>query len=212
MPSEVLYRLPEWSMYIETPSAKWFDESMHGFWVHLEFDMNTHRHELRLLLNTASTLVPVPIHIGNWTLTEAVDRAISESKKYTEIQFPAETAEKMAENLYGLVSLVLYVCSEEPEIDDLRTPGEAPSRPQPTKTKKGWKLFPAKKVKIWTVGKEASKAIRSFNEELQAGSTGSKVRPHVRRAHWHGYWTGKRGTSEQRFIYKWIPALIINVK
>ena len=52
LPCEVLHRLPEWSVYIETPDNDWFGWPLHGFWCHLEWDVNTQRHELRLLLNT----------------------------------------------------------------------------------------------------------------------------------------------------------------
>ncbi|MDR7119747.1 hypothetical protein [Rheinheimera soli] len=210
LPSEVLYRLPEWSLYIETPCGKWFDTDMHGFWVHLEWDANTNRHELRLLLNTDGTLAPVPIHIGKWTLTEAIDRAISEAKAQSRIagidaNLPANLPELMAKQLYGIVSLVLYVCSEEPEIDDERQPGTGPRRPTPKRTKQGWRLFPAEKPRIWRVGHETGKNLRQPDIYESDGRT---VRPHLRRAHWHGYWTGPR-EGDRKFKYKWLPPMLI---
>lgn len=38
---------------------------------------HTHRTELRLLLNADETLIPVPLHIGRWTLLESIERAIA---------------------------------------------------------------------------------------------------------------------------------------
>ncbi|MBF0176790.1 MAG: hypothetical protein HQL63_08090 [Magnetococcales bacterium] len=48
LPSEVLYRLPEWCLYLETPGPPFLEETIQGAWVHLEWDMNTARHELRI--------------------------------------------------------------------------------------------------------------------------------------------------------------------
>ena len=78
--------------------------------------------------------------MGNWTITEAVDRAIQEAIKQGQahgFSLPSSSppTDLLAENLYGLVSLVLYLCSDEPEIDDEREPGTAPQRPRPTRTK-----------------------------------------------------------------------------
>src|SRR5690606_29832432 len=135
---------------IETPSAEWFDAPLYGYWAHLEWDANTGRHELRLLLNTEGALIPIPLHMGPWTLTEAVDRAWAEAERQGAIREAGfkptqEAVEQTATSLYGLVSLLLYICSDEPEIDDEREPGASPTRPQPKRTKKGWRLFEAKR-------------------------------------------------------------------
>ena len=79
MPVEVLYRLPQWCVYIETPGQKWIDVPLHGFWVHLEYDVNNERTELRLVLDAETALVPLPIHLGPWPFLEAVSRAMNEA-------------------------------------------------------------------------------------------------------------------------------------
>ena len=39
-----------------------------------------------------------------------------------------------------------------------------------------------------------------------------RLAPHVRRGHWHTYWTGKKDGSEKRkLILKWIPFTYVNV-
>lgn len=210
MPVDVLYRLPEWSIYIETPGASWQGSPLHGFWTHLEWDANTGRSELRLLLDTDDMLLPVPLHMGPWTLTEAVDRAIGEAKKQARIHGitePAGSPEAVAAELYGLISLVLYLCSDEPEIDDEREPGTSPQRPKATRTKGGWRLFAAKRPRTWRVGSELAKKLATAQSD-QTDSTGRKVSPHLRRAHWHGYWTGPRD-GQRRFGYKWLPPTVV---
>jgi len=38
---------------------------------------------------------------------------------------------------------------------------------------------------------------------------GGTVRPHVRRAHWHHYWTGPRD-GERKLVLKWVPQSLVN--
>lgn len=212
MPTDVLLRLPEWCVYIETPGREWMGSEMHGFWAHLEWDVVTDgRRELRLLLDTEDALTPLVLHLGPWTVTEAVDRFAGEARRQAGIARMAMPAaqeggiEAMSAAIQPLLALVLYLCSDEPEIDDREHPGERPGRPKPTRTKKGWRLFPPKKPRIWTVGSGIGQALRSATG---GDATGRTVRPHLRRAHWHGFWTGPRD-GERRFSYKWLPPTVV---
>jgi hypothetical protein len=85
MPVEDLYRLPQWCVYIEAPGQKWIDVPLHGFWVHLEYDVNNERTELRLVLDAETALVPLTIHLGPWPLLEAVSRAMNEAAMQAKI-------------------------------------------------------------------------------------------------------------------------------
>lgn len=212
MPAEVLYRLPEWSVYIETPGRGWLGSGLHGYWAHLEWDANTGRHELRLLLDTENGFIPVPLHVGKWTITEALDRAYSEARRQwhktglpESILDTEPDAGTAAAELYGLVSLLLYICSDEPEIDDDREPGAHPQRPKPKRTKGGWRLFPAARPRVWAVGSGLGRKLRA---DTIGEDTGRTVSPHLRRSHWHGYWSGPRD-GERRFGYKWLPPTVV---
>ncbi|MFA5633360.1 MAG: hypothetical protein WC997_17840 [Porticoccaceae bacterium] len=212
MPSEVLLRLPEWSAYIETPGRKWANLEIDGFWVHLEWDANSQRKELRFLLDTGAGLLPQILHLGPWTVTEAVDRWYAEARKNAAsagIHVPGldnpDAVQATGAAIQPLLAMVLYLCSDEPEIDDQEAPGERPARPKPTRTKKGWRLFPPKKPRIWTVGEKIGSVLR---DAQQGEASGRAVRPHLRRAHWHGFWTGPRD-GERKFIYKWLPPTVV---
>ena len=50
IPTEVLFHLPEWCVYIPTPDQTWQGANLNGFFAHLESDMNDRRTELRLVL------------------------------------------------------------------------------------------------------------------------------------------------------------------
>lgn len=210
LPCDILYRLPEWCVYIETPGMQWLGVELQGFWCHLEWDANTERHELRLLLNNEN-LTCIPLHLGKWTLTESVDRALQEAKKQVATLgihgMELDITEKLSESLYGLVSLILYLCSDEPEIDNAREPGTHPQRPQPKKTKQGWRLFPADKPRVWQVGQSLGENLRQIHLDAESGERGT-VKPHLRRAHWHGFWSGSRD-GEQTFHYHWLPPIFV---
>lgn len=210
LPCDVLYRLPEWCVYVETPGGRWLGEVLHGFFAHLEWDANDGHAELRLLLDAAGALIPIPIHLGSWGLREALCRmaeratinALGEG-----MAAPSSVSGRLLPHLEPLLSLLLYLCSTNAEIGD---GSRQPGRPCPTKTKKGWRLFPAEQPASWNVGVRLGTALRAAYREAGevAGGSHARPRPHIRRAHWHTYRIGK-GRAESRL--KWLPPIPVNV-
>lgn len=214
LPSEVLYRLPEWCVYVETPGMSWWDDVLSGFWAHLEWDVNTQRSELRLLLDGDRLLHPVILHLGPWSIEEACQKAVAEGDKQAAkvgVAQPSHVQEhlasSMAESVVPFVSMLLYLCSQEPDIDHDREPGAHPRRPEPTKTKKGFRLFPPNKPSLWRVGETFAAELRLANADNPELS-GRHPSTHLRRGHWHGYWLGPR-SGERRFEYRWISPLVV---
>jgi hypothetical protein len=77
LPAGVFLRLPQWSIYIELPAGyAWQGNALYGFWASLEWDAGAHqgRHELRLLMDTAAGLNAGILHLGPWTVIEAMRR------------------------------------------------------------------------------------------------------------------------------------------
>jgi len=214
MPVDVFMRLPEWCVYIEAQGLQWDGQAVYGYWCHLEWDANTGRRELRLLLDTDSELLPLILHLGSWTVTEAIDRFAVEAKRQATAAGIAQPAtppsgvEDISAQIQPFLALVLYICSDEPEIDDPEYPSEKPARPRPKKTKRGWRLFAPDKPRIWSVADTLGENLR--RNHVEGGSlTGRSLRPHVRRAHWHGFWTGPR-EGERKFHYKWLPPMLVS--
>lgn len=228
MPSEVFYRLPEWCVYIETPDMEWAGSQLYGFWAHLEHDVNNQRSELRLLLDSEAELAPLPIHLGDWTLLEALNRvgkAANYHALYSGMTRRAALLDEhkdqlpiIAKALSPLLSLLLYLCSQAAEIGQ---GGERPSNPVPKRTKQGWRLFPAQKTRQWDVGVRIGAALRKAYQQSEIGqadidpATGrARPRAHIRRAHWHGFWKGPKDperASERKFLLKWMPPIHVNV-
>lgn len=215
LPAEVLHKLPEWCLYVVTPDLQFDGQSVHGFYAYLEHDMNDGHHELRILLDCDSYFISTPLHIGTGTLLDAVDKYLFESarqgvKRGQDIVMPIDTTQNIANDIMPFLSLLLYICSSEPDLTNRDKPNDSPSRPQPTKTKKGWRLFPAEKVKTWTVGRSVGEQLRQTYQDYN--TTGKTVKAHLRRGHHKTYWTGKRGTDEQKPVSRWIPPAIVGGK
>ncbi len=213
LPSEVLHRLPEWCLYINTPNYQFDGQPAHGFYAMLEHDMNDGHHELRLFIDADGKLISVPLHLGNWSVHDAVDKYF----KYANLQSSihgygllpntAQTIKTVTDDIMPLLSLLLYICSDTPDLSNREFFGDSPQRPQAKKTKKGWRLFPAEKIKTWTVGETIGEHLRQTAKDYQ--STDRRVKAHLRRGHHKTYWTGKRGSDEQKPVSRWIPPAIV---
>jgi len=213
MPIEILYSLPEWSVFIELQ-----EDYAHGVWATLEHDVNEHHSELRLIFDTPAGIMPQQIHLVG-TLEEGIQAAIDfadkhhkpakllqESRERTE--FTKDIAMPVAKSLGEVVSLVLYLCSQKPDLEAEGMTGSRPARPNPVKTKKGYRYFPAKKTTIWQTGYRLGEFLRESKGSKQTDQGGSHASPapHVRRTHWHTYWTGPRkNPNRRRPVLKWIP-------
>lgn len=205
LPREVLHRLPEWCVYVETEGLV---EGLHGFFAHLEWDANDGREELRLLLDGDTGLLPIALHLvpgGLVASIEAFEReALAQWAAHGAqpwMQPPPMPTRKLVTTIAPLVSLLLYLCSDVPDYGD-REPPAHPSR-------KGHKT--ATEPRAWDVGVRIGAALRSAQRasgEAGEGGTHASPRAHVRAAHWHLYWTGPKTTS-QRLVVRWLSPILV---
>lgn len=216
LPTDILFRLPEWCCYIETPGKRFSTDVLHGFFVHLEEDANDKRVELRFVLDCQNGMLPIPLHLSNSSLetclSDALDEAQRQAKKSGSSLDIAILQRELPKVCEPLVSLVLYLCSQASEIPDYE------NRQQPEYNRKQKRIYPPVKSRVWEVGFRLGAAIRRAqsvekpeNQEIGATERQS-VRPHIRRAHWHGYWTGSRKENRQKFVLKWLPPIPVKVE
>lgn len=207
----VLYHLPEFCCYIETPGKTFFDEQLHGFFVHLEYDVNAKRPDLRLLLDRGPIPIPMPfpVHLGYGSIVEGIKRSLAQGALYSPNAepMPVHASELIFEELSGIISLVLYLCTANADIS-----GEKPTRYRMKRTKRGPRVFGADHVRTWDVAVRLGAALRSarvrYERDPEAAGTGSPKRPHIRRAHFHTYHTGAGRVDS---ILKWLPPIAVNV-
>jgi hypothetical protein len=175
IPTEVLFHLPEWCVYIPTPENTWQGATLNGFFAHLECDMNDRRTELRLVLDVTGPagdqLIVTPIHLGKGGVAEGVEAMLKESARHfpvTVYSAPGEV-ERLCCDISPLVSLVLYLCSQAAEIREAGAGKRVPTRPKPQKTKKGMRLFATDHPSRWEVGYRLGAALRQALSEHELG-------------------------------------------
>lgn len=223
IPVDVLKNIPEWAVYIETPGLVFFDNSLAGFFAALNYDIDSQREEILLVfdcIDGEKVLMPMinSIHLGYDTLEESIRETIRESTEYWEEQWQHDTGmnnEEFIQNAIAefetIISLLLYLCSVNGEIEPVDK--RLPSKPEPKKTKRGPRLFPPDKPTTWNVGVRMGAAIRRAKTMTTAddrGGTHASPRPHVRRAHWHTFWTGPREDPQKRKpILKWLSPILV---
>jgi hypothetical protein len=213
LPIDLLYHMPEYCVYIELQE----DEGPAGVFVTMEYDVNTGGHELRLLFDFDQGLVPTPIHlIPGKGVKAGLDKAreivrnnvdqglLPNDHQVKNLLTGANDLFVSSRLIQDAVNLTLYLCSEAPDIS-----GQVPPAPTPKKTKKGLRHFPAKAPALLDVGYRVSKYLHQVREAGEGrGSQGdrSAPAPHIRRAHWHTFWTGPRKDPGRRVpVLRWIP-------
>lgn len=112
--------------------------------------------------------------------------------------------------LREMLSVLLYICSDDPDVETAYHPPKASrgSRPGPRTNPETIHEVGAR------IGRELGSARRAQERGEHAG-TGRTMPPHVRAAHWSHFWVGPRkgrtdGRPGDRCIVHWIPPIAIN--
>ncbi len=209
IPAAVLKRLPEWCVYV--PLER---ETKHGLvrgvWAHLEHDVNDRSEELRLLFDAGEALLPIAVRLGG-TLRQGIESVLGSGLMRLGRMIAGrqiDEATKTASELAGpVVNLLLWLCSEEPEISGQGRPGN----PQPQRVKGGLREFPVAAPRVWTVGARIGASLAaagSGHQQDEGGSGRARPRPHIRRAHWAVRWTGPR-SGDQEPVLRWIAPTLV---
>lgn len=218
IPIDILYRLPEWCVYIETPGFVYLGESdpseVFGAWVHLDYGHKTGQTKLRAVLDTGNSvddLIPLGCPLIG-TVADSIQAALEMSAlnigQHGQVMPDLRLAgSAIGEVLCPLVSLVLYLCTTNADYGGK----QPPSRPHPKRTKREWRLFPPDRPTVWEVGSRIGAALRAAHLDRQTeqpaeqtDSGRARPLPHIRRAHWHAYLVGEGRANS---ILKWLPPI-----
>jgi hypothetical protein len=228
IPGEILLRLPEWCVYLELPGrALGKDMHVQGCFAFVDWEPRFGgRAELCLIADTPEhgLLPAAPIVLGG-SIEEGMRAAMGDYMGLGAAiggpQVSTEDVEKIApataRAAEPIVSLCLYLCSEEPDIAGMlpKMP-DRPTHPVPVRIKGGEKTFAADSPRIWGTGWRLGAAFRKARDERAPGAERKDVSesagerhgpaPHIRRAHWHTFWTGPRSGPRKPAV-KWIPPI-----
>lgn len=99
-------------------------------------------------------------------------------------------------------NIVAYICCRNAEIETIYKPRpEGPTRRRESSA-------------TWhEVGFRIGAELRAYErmKSERGPHKGGTVRPHMRRAHWHHFWTGPRD-GERKLVLKWVPPIMVAVK
>lgn len=179
IPCEVFLRLPQWSIYVETPNIRYGNDILVGFWAHLQNeDISMERPALKLLLNLvkdngegflSSFAMPLEATSLEAFLKQRYEgwltnplRPEEEAAMYIKSvdHLALYRSEEVREAFYAhnvklmrpILAMLLYLCTTEPDIVSNRKPGLKPANNEGRHVKKGFRLFPAEGPHIWNVG------------------------------------------------------------
>ena len=193
IPSDVLFHLPEWCCLVSAPMRVFDDEAL-GFLVSLNSDSENLPPELWLLVVYKREDVDVePLCLTLvGSITEAIQGGLAKLKRTTLSTSPQqkeaalvrlnERYDRHIQDLEGMVSLALYLASENREISNPL--GQQPQNPGPTSTKRAPRTSPPPSPTKWDVGLRFCAALRAAREHQEpnaghfsSGSRGLDNRP-----------------------------------
>jgi hypothetical protein len=218
VPVDVLYRLPEWCVYVELDAMPTFAGTARGVWAWLE-PARTRSVEsvvLSILFDTAGSTADMLDERS--TIALHIELSGDSVLEALESTYPQATPvlDAFAELARPVISLLLYLCSSRSEIslDGVLT---RPSLPVPVRTRRhGEKLFPAAAPRVWDLGIRIGSELRAARAASgnSTGSTGRSVVPHIRRPHWHTFVIGPRKGIELQARardVRWMPPIAVAV-
>jgi hypothetical protein len=207
LPTDLLTRLPEWTVYVETPGFMWDGSVLDGVFAQAG-EIFDGTQGLAFVLNARGCMTMLVLRLDQASLEAAIEVSINGDGE------PAPAlATEMRSVLPRLVSLVLYLCSEAPELGDGTS---RPVRPRPKRTRRGARMMPARRPVMWEVGTRLGASLRAAwqstnNPGGNDATCGSHASPraHIRRAHWHTILSGPRQSPVRSL--RWLPPIPVNV-
>ena len=207
IPSNVLMSLPFYCVYIEAEPYRFF--------AYLDQDSQTKVWELRFsrLLGDGKASAYF-LRIGNFTLKESIAEWVNNQPKVnfgqtfkmrqqlTDFDPYSDALNKKA--IGEMLQLVLYICAENADVQQEESNVKT-YHPSSGKPKDRYR-----EVREWVVGARIGPSLRKQKSEV-SGRTGtgssSKKRPHIRRGHWHHYWTGRKPI--QTLSLRWVAPFLV---
>jgi hypothetical protein len=207
--TDMLFRLPEWGVYIDPAGV--LGEVVTGMWVHLEWDVGRRCAELRFVWDLSDgTLEILPVPLGHPSLAAAMDvlmanaetKAAQAGLSDTDLQqlHTQGRSDFDVQLIRRAVLLALYLCTDDPDVADPDRPSARPRRA----------MRPGSAEAHWEVGYRIGTALRAARASAASGRGGSHASPaaHLRRAHWHTYWTGPRDGARRRAL-RWLAPISV---
>jgi hypothetical protein len=237
IPIEILEGLPEWCCYLAFPALRRIGGAQTaGFFVLLQFNLETRQPELNLVLDRTYTdaeslLMPMALPLIG-TLEESLTSVLARMQEDVEdgywktIGFQSQEGarrqlertrahgRRLVEELGSLVSVAIYLASATREMRSGTLTQPILPKAKPTRHG-GTTIFPSSAPREWDVGFRIGATIRAGLIAADREHVGSgeprphaRPRPHMRRAHWHSFWTGPLKGDRKAILHCLHPVLV----
>jgi hypothetical protein len=229
IPIDILYKLPTWCAYVAFPAPRAMEGgAVYGFFVHLNYSGMP-----MLMLGQdytsvdhidSSSIIPYPLDLQEGrSLFECLTTMHEKAKaKHGTPPIAIERLQpkEVMRWMEPLLSLTIYLCSASAEIR-ARDPLRGLRQDHYTKkTKKGVRTFVPDQPKVWEVAYRIGATLRAATAAAASRGTGeggthAGPRPHMRKAHWHSFWTGPKAAvgkppvPAREIVVKWIPPIAV---
>jgi hypothetical protein len=229
IPIDILHKLPTWCAYVAFPVPRIMEGgSVHGFFVHLNYSSMP-----KLMLGLDYTSVDhidsssmlsfaVELQEGRSLLECLTTMHETAKAKHGPPSLAVEAVVQPGEVIRWmepLLSLTIYLCSASAEIR-ARDPLRGLRQDHYTKkTRRGVRTFVPEQPQVWEVAYRIGATLRAAtaaaSRSTDNGGTHASPRPHIRKAHWHSYWTGpkaavgKAPVPAREVVVKWIPPIAV---
>lgn len=146
------------------------------------------------------------------SVDETVEKTLREGSIEFGIDLDTVQRDVIRQLMRATIPFLMYLAADNREIDgEVRT-----EAPPPKSTKRGVRIFPPERPLLVPVGVRVGAALRQYRQAPavpeSAGPTGRTVAPHLRKAHWHSFWTGPRTDPAQRRLrLQFLPSTPVNL-
>jgi hypothetical protein len=218
IPGQVLRRLPAWAFYLDCPhlgshvgvfvALDAFPTRSRADTTPVEVPAEQRSDELIVIFVAESrdrlVLMNLPLDQGNLADTLAASQPRPFWAQLAEhLGHPADSVVR------GVLSMLLYLASADPDVTSRPTPTERPNSAAPSPARGG-------DVNVMTAGFRVGAALRqadSAERHRTDGRTGRHTAPHLRSAHWHSYWLGPLDQPDLRHVeVRWISPILVNAE
>ena len=136
----------------------------------------------------------------NATLKECIDKHM-------------QVSPDVYKTLNFFIQIVLYLCADNADIEENYVQKQTYKKPKDVSKPKD-KFTELRK---WDVGYRygaAVKKVRKQQDQSFSGHEGShaRKRTHVRKGHWHHFWSGSKKDGERILSLKWVSPVVVNAE
>ena len=126
LPMDCLYHLPEWAVYIETPGLSYERHPMKGFIAHLDYNLFSRNVDLQFAMFLEGCDQPkmVALPFGEGSLLDAMNRVdqVDDLFMGKRDNRYIGSREEYRKTFSSMLQLILYLCSEEPDMPQIEHP------------------------------------------------------------------------------------------